>query len=70
MSDNNNLVFGNTNYKLMLLGIAVLISGFVIISMDTAEYGFGVLGLWVGPIVVMSGFVIEFFAIFAKKKAE
>ena len=67
MSDNNNLVFGEKNYKLMLLGIALLIIGFVIISMDTAEYGFGVLGLWIGPLVVMSGFVVEFFAIFAKK---
>lgn len=69
MSDNNNLVFGNKNYKLMLLGIAVLILGFFIISMDKEEYGFGFLGLVLGPIVVMSGFIIQFFAIFAKKKA-
>lgn len=69
MADNNNLVFGSRNYKLLLLGIAVLILGFFIISMDKEEYGFGFLGLVLGPIVVMSGFIIQFFAIFAKKKA-
>jgi Na+/proline symporter len=66
----NHLVFGKSNYKLLLAGIALIIAGFFIMTMDKEEYGFGVLGLWVGPIVVMLGFVVEFFAIFAKKKAE
>lgn len=65
MSENNS-VFSVKNYKLMLLGIATLIIGFYVISLDKEEYGFGTLGLFVGPIIVMSGFIIEFFAIFAK----
>ncbi|HTF81495.1 MAG TPA: DUF3098 domain-containing protein [Cytophagales bacterium] len=69
MENNNNLVFGGKNYKLMLIGMATLILGFVIISMDKEEYGFGFLGLVLGPIVVMAGFIIQFFAIFAKKKS-
>lgn len=47
----------------MLSGLAVLVVGFVIMSMDTAPYGFGFFGLTLGPIVVMSGFMIQFFAI-------
>ncbi len=70
MSENKNMVFGSRNYKLMLAGIATLVLGFVIISMDKAEYGFGFLGLYLGPITVMAGFIIQFFAIFAKKKSE
>lgn len=66
----NNLVFGKSNYKLLIAGIVLIIAGFFIMTMDKEEYGFGVLGLWVGPIVVMAGFILEFFAIFAKKKAE
>jgi hypothetical protein len=32
-------------------------------SLDKDPHGFGVLGLTIGPLVVMSGFVLEFFAI-------
>ena len=47
----------------MLVGLAVLIIGFVVMSMDSEPYGFGFLGLTLGPIIVMTGFVIQFFAI-------
>lgn len=62
----NTLPFGKSNYTFMIIGIVLILAGFVIMSMDTAEFGFGVLGLTVGPLVVMSGFVIEFFAILRK----
>jgi hypothetical protein len=52
----------------MLAGIAVLILGFIIMSMDNDTFGFGVLGLTIGPIIVMLGFIIEFFAILHKPK--
>lgn len=60
------LPFGKNNYILMLAGIILILAGFFIMSLDTAEFGFGVLGLTVGPLVVMSGFVVEFFAILRK----
>ena len=52
----------------MLVGLAVLILGFVIMSLDSESYGFGFLGLTLGPIVVMVGFIIQFFAILRKSK--
>ncbi len=68
MDNNKKLAFGKKNYRLMLIGIVVLILGFTLMTMDKEQYGFGLLGLTVGPIVVMAGFIIQFFAIFAKSK--
>ena len=63
------LPFGRQNYTLMLAGIGIILAGFFIMSLDKEEFGFGFLGLTLGPIVVMSGFVLEFFAILARPKA-
>ena len=64
----SKLAFGRTNYIIMLAGLATLIMGFVIMTLDTEPHGFGFLGLTLGPITVMAGFIIEFFAILYKKK--
>ncbi len=60
------LPFSKSNYTFMIIGIVLILGGFVIMSMDSAEFGFGILGLTVGPLIVMSGFVVEFFAILRK----
>ncbi|MDH5475100.1 MAG: DUF3098 domain-containing protein [Cyclobacteriaceae bacterium] len=67
MEKNNKVAFGKKNYTLMLIGIATLITGFVVMSLDTEPHGFGFIGLTLGPIIVMAGFIIEFFAILHKK---
>ena len=63
-----NLAFGRKNYILMLVGIAVLTVGFTIMTMDKEQYGLGFLGITLGPLVVLAGFVVEIFAILAKDK--
>ncbi|MFP4091932.1 MAG: DUF3098 domain-containing protein [Cyclobacteriaceae bacterium] len=60
------LPFGRKNYILMLVGIAFLILGFTLMSLDSEDYGFGFLGITLGPITLMVGFIIEFFAILSK----
>jgi len=62
----NELPFGSTNYTMMLIGLAVILGGFLIMSFDSEEFGFGILGLTVGPIITVTGFVIEFWAILRK----
>lgn len=52
----------------MIVGIMVLLLGFLLMSIDSEEYGFGVLGLTIGPITVFLGFCIEFVAILYKPK--
>ncbi len=66
----NSLPFSKSNYTLMIIGIVLVLGGFVIMSMDSAEFGFGVLGLTVGPLVVMAGFILEFFAILRRPAGE
>jgi hypothetical protein len=61
--------FGPANYRLMLAGIALIVVGFVIMGQDKETFGFGFPGLTLGPVVVMAGFVLEFFAIMARPKA-
>lgn len=68
MEKKNKLPFGKKNYKLMLVGIAVLIIGFITMSLDSKPHGFGFLGLTLGPIIIMLGFIIELFAILHNPK--
>ncbi len=68
MSNPSHMPFGKKNYQLMILGILVIALGFILMSLDQQEFGFGFLGLTLGPIVVMLGFVLEFFAILKKPK--
>jgi len=60
--------FNSKNYRLMIIGIVIIVTGFVIMSVDGEEYGYGFLGLTLGPLVVLFGFVFQFFAIFHKGK--
>ncbi len=60
--------FNAKNYKLMIIGILIIVSGFIIMSVDGEEYGYGFLGLTLGPLVVLFGFIFQFFAIFHKGK--
>jgi len=59
----NKLVFDKINYQLMLAGIGVIALGFIIMMMETGEYGIGFLGLTLAPIVIVLGFILEFVAI-------
>ena len=62
------LAFGTANYRRMLIGIGIIALGFIVISLDQEEFGFGILGLTVGPVIVMAGFTFQFFAILHQGK--
>jgi hypothetical protein len=62
----SKLPFGKKNYQLMIIGVLTLVVGFIVMSLDGEQHGFGFLGLTLGPIIVMAGFVIEIFAILRK----
>ena len=64
----SSLPFNKTNYIIMLIGILLIITGFIIMANDSEEYGFGFMGLTLGPIIVMTGFIVELFAITFKSK--
>ena len=62
------MIFSRTNYLIMLAGIALILLGFFIMTMETAEYGFGPLGLTIAPAFLMAGFLVEIYAILHKDK--
>lgn len=62
----SKLPFGRKNYQLMIIGLAVLVVGFTIMSLDSQPHGFGFLGLTLGPMIVLAGFIVELFAILRK----
>jgi hypothetical protein len=59
----DKLPFGKKNYQWMIIGIVALVVGFTIMSLDNQPHGFGFLGLTLGPVIVMAGFILEIFAI-------
>ncbi|HAS45731.1 MAG TPA: DUF3098 domain-containing protein, partial [Microscillaceae bacterium] len=61
--------FTRENYIIMLGGILLLIIGYIVMSSDKEEFGFGFMGLTLGPIIVFIAFLVPFVAIFYKKKA-
>jgi len=61
---NKPLPFSKMNYILMLIGVGIIILGFIITGLDREPHGFGFMGLTLGPIIVLSGFAFQFYAIF------
>ena len=62
----NKLPFGRKNYQWMIIGIVTLVLGFTVMSLDNQLHGFGILGITIGPIIVMAGFIIEIYAVLHK----
>lgn len=68
--------FGPENYKLMIIGLIVLFSGYLLMvgggSDDPKVFNpeiFSFRRITLAPIVILIGFVIEIFAIMKKSKA-
>jgi hypothetical protein len=59
----SKLPFGKKNYKWMIIGVVTLVAGLVIMTLDSQPHGFGFMGLTLGPITIMAGFIIEIYAI-------
>lgn len=70
MKDKGSPGFKRKNYQMMLIGIAILLTGFVVMTLDTEQHGFGFMGLTLGPIIVMIGFLFQFYAILHKPKTK
>jgi len=59
----SKLPFGKKNYQWMAIGLVTITLGFVFMTLDSEQHGFGFLGLTLAPVVVVAGFIIEAFAI-------
>jgi uncharacterized membrane-anchored protein YitT (DUF2179 family) len=68
--DKNQFPFSKKNFVLMLIGLGITVFGMVLMSLDNTEFGFGALGLTVGPMIVLGGFMFQFFAILKKPESK
>ncbi|WP_414684803.1 DUF3098 domain-containing protein [Mucilaginibacter sp.] len=57
-------VFDKSNYRMLIIAIAVVILGFVLMSGTTDIYS--TTKIVIAPVVVLGGFAIGFFAILKK----
>ena len=68
MSIQTKFAFKKMNYMIMIAGIATIVIGLIVMTLDKETYGFGFLGLTLGPLLVFAGFMVQFVAIFYKSK--
>ena len=62
--------FGPKNYRVMGVGLALLAAGFITMMFgDRANYGEDFVGITLGPILLIVGFVVEFYAILLRDPA-
>ena len=73
--ENQKEIFGKKNYQIMFIGLAFIIAGFILMSGgDTGDETsfnpeiFNFQRITLAPILILSGFVIEVFAIMYKPK--
>ena len=75
---NNDMAFTATNYKLMLIGLGIVITGFIMMSgggngdpnsFDESAI-FSVRRITVAPIVVLAGYLFVVYAILKKSVAD
>jgi len=59
---------GAKEIKILLLGIGIMLIGFFVMTLDKEEFGFGFLGLTLGPLLVLVGIIIPIFSLFKWKR--
>jgi hypothetical protein len=64
----SNMPLGAKDIKILLLGIGIMLIGFFVMTLDKEEFGFGFLGLTLGPILVLVGIIIPVFSLFKWKR--
>ncbi|MBK6732171.1 MAG: DUF3098 domain-containing protein [Bacteroidetes bacterium] len=76
VSQEEGMVLGKMNYYLILLGVVVIVIGFILMSggkytdpnVFNGDELYSTRRITIAPIVVLLGFAIEIFAIFYKQK--
>jgi hypothetical protein len=68
-TDNSSVqfVFDKSNYRLLIVSIAIVALGFILMSGTTDIYSDT--KIVIAPLTVLAGFAVGFFAIFKKKPA-
>lgn len=65
IKDEQEMLFSALNYKLLGIGILLVITGFTAMYLEMEVYGF--ISLYVAPVVIMSGYITVIFAILKRE---
>lgn len=65
---NVKLVFGRRNYVLLLVGVAVIVAGFVMMRLENEVDGF--ISLYVAPLLILGGYLEIMYAIIVSPEDE
>ncbi|HET6528942.1 MAG TPA: DUF3098 domain-containing protein [Balneolaceae bacterium] len=63
--NNDPMIFSAWNYKILSLGLLLVIIGFTAMYIENEVYG--IISLYISPIVIMAGYVTVIFAILKDK---
>lgn len=73
--ESKSFAFNKENYKLLLIGLALIVLGFILMigggSEDPDEFSYGLFSfqrLTLAPILILAGYVVEIFAIMKRPK--
>lgn len=53
---------------ILVVGILIMFVGFFVMTLDKEPFGFGFLGITLGPILVLTGVIIPVFSLFSIRK--
>lgn len=63
--ENKPMLFSALNYKLMGLGVLLVLIGFTAMRLENEVYGF--ISLYLSPVVILAGYMVVIYAILKKE---
>jgi len=68
MENSKKFPLNSKSIYILITGIIIMVIGFFIMTLDKEPFGFGLLGITIGPIIVLIGVFIPLFSLFNIKK--
>jgi hypothetical protein len=59
-----NFPLNSKRLKFLLAGIVTMLIGFFVMTLDKEEFGFGFLGITLGPLLVIAGVLLPVLSLF------
>ena len=68
MENSKKLPLDAKRIYILITGITIMVIGLFIMTLDKEPFGFGLLGITIGPIIVLIGVFIPIYSLFNFKK--
>jgi len=68
MENSKKIPLNSKSVYILITGIIIMVIGFFIMTLDKEPFGFGLLGITIGPIIVLIGVFIPIYSLFNFKK--